>query len=113
MLLSSLDDVRLRPYVAETLAAIGQTAARAPLAERWANERYQNTRVALAEALVQLGAKSELVDPLVRFLGTPDPLPNGLESGASRGDPRARGGALVHEQLRRMTTRASDGASST
>ena len=58
---------------------MGQTAARAPLAERWANERYQNTRVALGQALVQLGAKSELVGPLVRFLGTPDPLPNGLE----------------------------------
>jgi hypothetical protein len=78
-LIRSLDDVRLRPYVAEALAAIGQPSARAPLAERWASERYQNARVALGDALVRLGAKQELLGPLVRFLGTPDPLPGGLD----------------------------------
>jgi arylsulfatase A-like enzyme len=78
-LIRSLDDVRLRPYVAEALAAIGQPSARAPLAERWSAERYQNARVALGEALVRLGAKRELMAPLVRFLGTPDPLPGGLD----------------------------------
>ncbi|HKQ69614.1 MAG TPA: sulfatase-like hydrolase/transferase, partial [Polyangiaceae bacterium] len=57
----SLGDVRLRPYVAETLAAIGQSSSRGPLAERLAAERYQTARVALAEALLRLGAKNELV----------------------------------------------------
>ncbi len=65
--------------MAEALAAIGQRSARAPLAEHWASERYQNARVALGDALVRLGAKQELLGPLVRFLGTPDPLPGGLD----------------------------------
>lgn len=77
-LLEALDDVRLRPYLAASLAAIGSDAARPALAEQLAVERYQTARIALAEALVRLGAGPELRAPLVRFLGTPDPLPNGL-----------------------------------
>src|SRR6185503_15298198 len=78
-LLASMDDLRLRPHIAETLASIGHPAARAPLAERWAAERHKDTRAALAAALVKLDAKSELAAPLIRFLGTPDPLPDGLD----------------------------------
>lgn len=100
-LLRSLDDVRLRPYVAETLGAIGQTAARGPLAERFAAERYQNTRVALGEALVRLGATLELVPTLLRFLGTPDPLPNGLDL-AARAGVLTRVGGPTNEQLERL-----------
>jgi hypothetical protein len=48
------------------------------LAERLRGERYQSARVAITEALVKLGAGPELRAPLVRFLGTPDPLPDGL-----------------------------------
>jgi arylsulfatase A-like enzyme len=77
-LLAALDDVRLRPYVARALATIGEEAARPALAERLRGERYQVARVAIAEALVKLGAGPELRAPLVRFLGTPDPLPDGL-----------------------------------
>jgi hypothetical protein len=77
-LVQSLDDVRLRPYVARTLAAIGDDAARGPLVSALANERSQTARIALVEAAVALGAKEELARPLIRFLGVPDPLPGGL-----------------------------------
>ncbi|HMJ56307.1 MAG TPA: sulfatase-like hydrolase/transferase [Polyangiaceae bacterium] len=78
-LIASLGDLRLRPYVAQTLASIGHPAARAPLAERLTMERNKDTRAALAAALVKLEARSELAAPLIRFLGTPDPLTDGLE----------------------------------
>ncbi|MCC6558555.1 MAG: sulfatase-like hydrolase/transferase, partial [Polyangiaceae bacterium] len=77
-LIAALDDVRLRPHAAAALAAIGEDAARPALAEQLAGERYQTARVAIAEALVKLGAGPELRAPLVRLLGTPDPLPGGL-----------------------------------
>jgi arylsulfatase A-like enzyme len=109
VLIRSLDDVRLRPYVADTLAAIGQTAARAPLAERWATERYQNSRVAIGNALVRLGAKYELVGPLVRFLGTPDPLPNGLDL-AKRAGILNHVGGLSDEQMMHLRSLAARGA---
>jgi arylsulfatase A-like enzyme len=107
-LIHSLDDVRLRPYVAEALGAIGQPLARGPLAERWANERYQNARQAIGEALVRLGAKHELVAPLVRFLGTPDPLPGGLDLARRAGVLDQVGGPSA-EQLARVRAHASDG----
>ncbi|MFO0570884.1 MAG: sulfatase-like hydrolase/transferase [Polyangiaceae bacterium] len=77
-LVQSLDDVRLRPFIAGALARIGDDAARVPLARALAKERYQSARVAIAEALVTLGAEAEMAEPLVRFLGVPDPLPEGL-----------------------------------
>jgi hypothetical protein len=77
-LLQSLPDVRLRPYVARTLAKIGDEAAIGPLLKSFADERLSSTRVALAEALVDLGAKEEIAVPLRRFLGVPDPLPGGV-----------------------------------
>ena len=77
-LLAALSDVRLRPYLARALAAIGEDAARPALAEQLEKERYQVARIALAAALVKLGGGPELRLPLVRFLGTPDPLPGGL-----------------------------------
>src|SRR5262249_3093917 len=77
-LMDALDDVRLRPFVARALAAIGEDAARPALAVRLGTERYQTARVAMVEALVKLGAGPELRAPLVRLLGMPDPLPDGL-----------------------------------
>ncbi len=77
-LVQSLNDVRLRPYVARTLAALRDDAAVGPLLKALADERMQSTRVALAEALVALGAHEELAPELRRFLGVPDPLPGGL-----------------------------------
>ena len=78
-LIQSLDDVRLRPYIAGTLARIGDEAARVPLARALARERYQGARVAISEALVTLGAEAEMAEALVRYLGVPDPLPGGLD----------------------------------
>jgi arylsulfatase A-like enzyme len=103
LLVRSLDDIRLRPYVAGALGAIGQRSARIPLAERFAAERHQNTRTALVEALVRLGASAELVGPLVRFLGTPDPLPNGLDL-AIRAGVLSRVGGPNEQDLRRLQT---------
>jgi arylsulfatase A-like enzyme len=77
-LVTSLDDVRLRPHIASTLADIGDEAARGPLVRAFADERYQNARVALARALVKLHAREEMARPLLRFLGVPDPIPGGL-----------------------------------
>ncbi len=108
VLIRSLDDVRLRPYLAEALAEIGQPSARAPLAERWATERYQNSRAAIGDALVKLGAKSELVGPLVRFLGTPDPLPNGLDL-ARRAGILSHVGGLSDEHLLRVRSQSARG----
>lgn len=78
VLIDALDDVRLAPHAAAALAAIGQESARPALAEHLASERYQPARIAMAEAIVSLGGGPELVAPLIRLLGVPDPLPNGL-----------------------------------
>jgi hypothetical protein len=77
-LVQTLGDVRLRPYIAKTLAAIGDDSANGALLKALNDERLQSTRVALAEALVALGAHEELALPLRRFLGVPDPLPGGV-----------------------------------
>jgi arylsulfatase A-like enzyme/HEAT repeat protein len=77
-LVQALGDVRLRPYIAKTLAAIGDDSANGPLLKALSDERLQSTRVALAQALVALGAHEELAAPFRRFLGVPDPLPGGL-----------------------------------
>jgi arylsulfatase A-like enzyme len=77
-LLQTLPDVRLRPYIARALAKIGDDAAVSPLLKAFAEERLSSTRVALAEALVDLGAKEGIAVPLRRFLGVPDPLPGGV-----------------------------------
>ena len=55
-LAASLEDVRLRPYVADTLGAIGDPAARAPLLAALGREPYVTTRPHEARALVALGA---------------------------------------------------------
>lgn len=74
LLVQSLPDVRLRPYVVDALAAIGDPKARPALAEAFANERYVHMRAHEAKALVRLGAKEELRTPLERFAGVPDPM---------------------------------------
>jgi arylsulfatase A-like enzyme len=79
-LLKSLDDVRLRPHVARTLAAIGDDSARYWLARALSNERSHLTRGVLLDALLALGAREELAAPLVRLLGVPDPPPNAIEA---------------------------------
>jgi hypothetical protein len=78
-LVQSLDDVRLRPYIANALGRIGGEVGRGALLSIFPEERSQSTRVALARALVDLETEEALAPPLRRFLGVPDPLPGGLE----------------------------------
>ena len=77
-LLARLPEVRLRVPIAETLAKIGDKDARPWLTRALSGERYHPARVALARALLELGAKDELIVPLRHFLGVPDALPGGL-----------------------------------
>jgi arylsulfatase A-like enzyme len=75
----SLEDVRLRPYVAETLGELGDPRAVAPLLATFARERYVDARPKEARALVRLGVKDALLPPLSRFAGVPDAMTEGLE----------------------------------
>jgi arylsulfatase A-like enzyme len=99
-LIQSLDDVRLRPHIARTLAAIGEPAARVSLVKAFAKERYQSSRSELAAALVELGAEAELAPAFVRFLGVPDPLPGGLELAARAGILEQIGGPNRRDRAR-------------
>jgi HEAT repeat protein len=116
-LIQSLDDVRLRPFIAQALARIGDEAARVPLARALATERYQGARVAIAQALVELGAEAEMAEPLLRFLGVPDPLPGGPRARPARGHPperrrpgAARGRAAHQAEPARCAARAGGAA---
>jgi hypothetical protein len=59
MLVSALEDVRARPYVADALGALGDTRARAPLLATFAGEPYVTTRPHEARALLALGASAK------------------------------------------------------
>jgi HEAT repeat protein len=54
-LVRALDDVRARPYVADTLGALGDDRARAPLLAALGDEPYVTTRPREARALLALG----------------------------------------------------------
>jgi HEAT repeat protein len=84
-LMIGLRDEKLRPHVARALAKIGEDAARPAIAEWLYTEPHLNTRIAMIGALLELGGGPELRDPLVSFLGMPEPIPNGVEA-AIRGD---------------------------
>lgn len=109
-LLQSLSDVRLRPYVAEALARIGDEAARGPLVQALKDERSQSSRQALVAALVSLGAREELAVPLTRFLGVPDPLVGGLKAALDSGILHHVGGPTARD-LARLTQQSSLGVS--
>ncbi|MBX3208789.1 MAG: sulfatase-like hydrolase/transferase [Labilithrix sp.] len=74
LLIRALDDVRLRPYVIEALADIGDARAKDPLLEVFAEERYVHLRALEAQTLFKLGAREKLIPALTRFAGTPEPL---------------------------------------
>ncbi len=78
ILVSSLEDVRLRPHIARTLGQIGDKDARPFLAAQLLKERYRSARLPLARAIVQLGGDDELIVPLRRFLGVPERLEGGI-----------------------------------
>lgn len=107
-LCKGLHDVRLRPYLARALAEIGDKAALGPLLRHLQEERYHSHRQVLTDALLQLGAKSELALPLRRFLGVPDPLENGVASALRAGVVEALGGPSK-SQLQRLVRDAALG----
>ncbi|MEZ4446525.1 MAG: sulfatase-like hydrolase/transferase [Polyangiaceae bacterium] len=104
----ALRDVRLRRYVAEAMAAIGEEAARPALAEALADEQYQDARVTMARALVALGGEVELRKPLIRFLGVPDPLEDGVAL-AEKADILQYVGGPRRRELRRLREFATSG----
>ncbi len=104
----ALTDVRLRVPVARALALLGHEAARPALARALARERYHDARVALARALVKLDGGGELRAPLIRFLGVPDPLPDGLDVALQADVLRFVGGPRQRE-LRRLRAYATTG----
>jgi tetratricopeptide (TPR) repeat protein len=75
----TLRDARLRPHLAQALATLGHPAARPALAKALAAESRQHVRSGLANALVQLGGSGELIEPLARFMGVPDPIDGPLD----------------------------------
>jgi arylsulfatase A-like enzyme len=97
-LVAALDDVRLRPQIADALGAIGDPAARAPLLAKLVREPYLATRGHEARALLLLGARAELREPLTRFAGMPEPMFDairvahaaGLLDGSSKPPSRTR-----------------------
>lgn len=107
-LCKGLGDVRLRPYLARALAEIGDKAALGPLLGQLQDERYHSHRAVLTEALLKLGAKSELALPLRRFLGVPDPLENGVGSALQAGVVEVLGGPSK-SQLQRVLRDAALG----
>lgn len=107
-LMQSLSDVRLRPYIAQTLGKIRDEAAAGALLSALNEERMQSTRVALASALADVDAGPALAAPLVRFLGVPDPLPGGLDL-AERAKISEHVGGLVGRDLLRLRRDANLG----
>ncbi|MBM4376860.1 MAG: sulfatase-like hydrolase/transferase [Deltaproteobacteria bacterium] len=103
-----LADVRLRRFVARALEAIGKDVARPALARALRDEPYHDARSILAGALVSLGGRGELVAPLVRFLGVPDPMPDGLTL-AERADVLSWIGGPSTDDLARLVRFATSG----
>jgi arylsulfatase A-like enzyme len=104
----ALGDVRLRPYLARALAAIGEESARSPLLKQLEQERYHSNRSILIDALLALDAKGELEKPLRRFLGVPDPVENGVAAAASLGILERLGGPAPRD-LKRLIGNAQLG----
>ena len=111
-LVQSLDDVRLRPYLAEALARIGGELGQGSLLKALGNERSQATRIALVNALVTLKTEAALAPPLVRFMGVPDPLLIGVEA-AERSKILQYVGGPEGRDLNRLRSQASLGVSVT
>ncbi len=111
-LVQSLDDVRLRPYLADALAHIGGELGQGSLLKALGNERSQSTRIALVNALVTLKTEAALAPPLVRFMGVPDPLLIGLEA-AERSKILQYVGGPEGQDLNRLRSQSALGVSVT
>ena len=92
----SLEDVRLRPYVAEALGAIGDPQASAILLAAFAAERYVDIRPKEARALLQLGVREAMAAPLRRFAGVPDPMLEAVAVAREAGLLEAASGGWKH-----------------
>jgi arylsulfatase A-like enzyme len=92
----SLEEVRLRPYVVDALATIGDARAKPPLLDVFTNERYVNVREAEARALLGLGARAELYAPLARFAGVPEPMTSSIAIARDAGLLRPDRGGLAN-----------------
>ena len=73
-LLTSFAFVPLRPWIADALGSIGDARARGPMLAAFREERYVTAREHEARALLTLGARAELLPPLARFAGVPEPM---------------------------------------
>jgi arylsulfatase A-like enzyme len=108
-LIGSLGDVRLRPYIARTLGKLGEDAARPALASRLLDERYEPSRIALTESLLELGGGPELREPLISMLGMPDPLPRGIDYTLKADMLKHVGGPVRDGEKRRLKRFATSG----
>ena len=96
VLVRSLDDVRLRPFVVEALGAIGDPRAKTPLLRVFEDERYVHLRAPEARTLVALGARQKLIPPLARFAGMPEPMTEAVAIARDAGQLRPdRGGWIA------------------
>jgi arylsulfatase A-like enzyme/HEAT repeat protein len=96
VLVAALSDLRLRPFVADALAAIGDKRAVPDLLERFQSERYVGVRTHEARALAALGAGKEMAATLARFAGLPEPMEDAVAIAASAGLlEAARGGTVA------------------
>jgi len=74
LLVASLEDIRLRPWVADALGAIGDASARPALLRSLTDEKYATARAHEAAALVKLGEREGLRGPLASFVVLADPM---------------------------------------
>ncbi len=108
-LIDSLRSARLRPFIATTLADIGDDAARVPLADALLAERVPSTRSALLDALLRLKAGAEIVKALIAQLGASEPIPRGLEAALRTKMLQHVGGPADTSENLRMKRFASTG----
>jgi len=111
-LVQSLNDVRLRPYLADALAHIGGELGQGSLLKALSDERSQSTRIALVNALVSLKTGAALAPQLVRFMGVPDPLLIGLAA-AERSKILQYVGGPEGQDLARLRSQSALGVSVT
>lgn len=99
----ALRDVRLRVHVANALSNIGDESARGALGAALAVEPYRDARLAIARALVHLGGRGELREPLLHFLGLPETIEGGVGMAVKSGILSWVGGPRKREraQLKR------------
>ena len=80
VLVSLLDDVRMRGDAAEALGKLGDASAKAALLAHFIDERYVGVRPREARALLALGAtKEELAAPLEKYAGLPEAMLGALD----------------------------------